>query len=125
MQTSNAATSYPAIVGTVLRARRDLQDVSAAAMADAAGFATRSGWTRVESGETTPTANHIRMAARRLGCQPWEIVRDADAMAARLEAAGVVVLGGQIDDGQKLLHGPALLALAAFLAQAQSPEEPT
>lgn len=113
-------TSYPAIVGAAIRSRRARQDVSLEAMAKHVGM-TRSGWSRVESGSTTITATHLRRVACRLGCEPGNLVQDADAMATRLLAAGVVVLDSNNQAEGEVAVGNALLAIAGFLRSGSAP----
>jgi transcriptional regulator with XRE-family HTH domain len=83
------ATFYGQIVGQVIRGRRELQGITLAAMSQSMDLSP-SGWSRVETGDTAMSITQLRRAARRLGMQPSEIVRQADLLVSQLEG-GVVV----------------------------------
>lgn len=117
----NQATSYTQILGHVIRGYRELQGISLDAMAAQMGFQTRSGWSRVESGDTTITASQLRRVARQLGRHTWTLVKDADAMAEKLSVAGVVVHDeNPRDKAVWLLGGAAILALVTGAAVASA-----
>jgi len=111
--------SYGQIVGQVMRGRREMQGVTLATMAQSVALATPSGWSRVETGDTAMTLIHLRKAARKLGMEPAAIVRQADVIAAQLEASGVVIQDEKPKNiGKWLLGGAGLLALVAAGAAA-------
>lgn len=115
------ATSYPQILGQVIRGYRELQGVSLEMMATAMGFQSRSGWSRVESGDTTMNASQIRKAARYLNRQPWTVLKDTDNLAMQLEAAGIEVHDEKPKDHASwFLGGAAILAVVAGAAAAAS-----
>jgi transcriptional regulator with XRE-family HTH domain len=112
MQTQE--TFYGQIVGQVLRGRREMQQMNLLTMAQNMSLVTPSGWSRVETGDTAITLAQLRKAARTLGMQPAEIVRQADVIAAQLEASGVMVYDERRKNvGKWLLGGAGILALVA------------
>jgi transcriptional regulator with XRE-family HTH domain len=116
-----AATSYMQIVGQVVRGRREMQGIALLSMAEAADLATVSGWSRVETGDTTMTLAQLRKAARLLNMDPWVLVQQADTIAAQLEASGMTVHDEKPKNvGKWLLGGAALLAVVAGAAAAAS-----
>jgi len=113
----NQASSYAQLLGHVIRGYRELGGISLETMATEMGFQTRSGWSRVESGETTISASQLRRAARYLGRETWTLVKDADNLARQLEAAGVDVHDQKVNDKAGwLLGGAAILAVVAGAA---------
>ena len=111
------ATSYPQIVGQVVRGQRELQDIKLLAMAENAGMKSESGWSRVETGDTTMTVSQLRKAAVRLGKDPWQIIKEADHIAAGLTDAGVKVHDDKPKGlGKWLLGGAAILTVLAGAA---------
>lgn len=120
------ATSYPQIVGQVIRGRREIQGLSLIIMAEAADLSSASGWSRVETGDTTMTLAQLRKAAKKLNMHPWGIVQQADLIADQLEQSGVIVHDDKPKNaGKYLVGGAALLALvagaAAVAAKASKP----
>jgi transcriptional regulator with XRE-family HTH domain len=113
------AVSYAQILGHVIRGHRELRGIALEAMATEMGFQTRSGWSRVESGDTTITAPLLRKAARHLGLRPWSVVRDADNLAEQLTKSGVTVLDDKPKDKTPwVIGGAAILAVVAGAAGA-------
>jgi transcriptional regulator with XRE-family HTH domain len=107
-------TSYGQIVGQVIRGRREIQGINLLTMAESVALATPSGWSRVETGDTSMTLAQLRKAARKLGMEPAAIVRQADILATQLEASGVVVHDDKPKNlGKWLLGGAGILALVA------------
>ena len=106
-------TFYDQIVGQLIRGRRECSSLSLAEMADAAGFGSASGWSRVETGDTTMTMAHLRSAAIKLGVEPWVLVQQADSIASRLKDKGAFVLDHKPDASTKTLRGAGILALLA------------
>lgn len=81
---------YAQIVGNVVRSQRTLRGISLSAMAEQIGFSA-SGWSRIETGDTTMTVAHLRSAAKMLNLEPSAVIQSADTLAARFEAAGIPV----------------------------------
>ncbi|MET0793700.1 MAG: helix-turn-helix transcriptional regulator [Polyangiaceae bacterium] len=110
-------TFYGQVVGQVIRVRRELQGTSLATMATSLALASASGWSRVETGDTAITLAQLRKAAKTFGVEPWKMVREADHLAAQLEASGVVVHDDKPKNlGKWLLGGAGILALLAGVA---------
>jgi transcriptional regulator with XRE-family HTH domain len=107
-------TSYGQIVGQVIRGRREMQGINLLAMAESVALATPSGWSRVETGDTAMTLSQLRKAAKKLGVDPADVVREADVIAAQLETTGVMVHDEKPKNlGKVLLGGAGILALFA------------
>ena len=54
------ATTYPQLLGQVIRYRREKGGLVQSDIAHAAGLKSASGWSRVESGATTMTVVQLR-----------------------------------------------------------------
>ncbi len=78
-----ASLSYSAIVGRVIRMRRELKGISLQAMASALGKSA-AGWSRAETGVSEINIVSLRKAARVLGMNPFELLRAADELADEL-----------------------------------------
>jgi transcriptional regulator with XRE-family HTH domain len=124
------AVTYAQILGHVIRGSRELRGISLETMATDMGFSSRSGWSRVESGDTTITAAQLRRAARCLRRETWAVVQDADNLAAQLTASGTTVLDNKpMDDGKskksRVVGTAAVLALvASAVAVANRQQQP-
>lgn len=110
-QQSNFATTYPSIVGKVLadaRARHGMQQKD---MASAVGI-TPATWSRIESGQTSVTLEHLRSAAQAVGMLPSQILAVADQAEVEAQFRGVTVVKTksvpQLHPGWALLVGAAL-----------------
>lgn len=107
---------YAQVVGQVIRGARELQRVNLVTMATAAELSS-SGWSRIETGDTTMTLAHLRKASRRLGVQPWTLIRQADHIAVELARSGVSVHDDRPRNvGNILMGGAAILAIVAGAA---------
>lgn len=107
-------TFYGQLVGQVIRGCREMQGIKLLAMAQSLDLSSASGWSRVETGDTTMTLAQLRKAAKKLGMSPGAIVQRADAIAAQLELSGVVVRDDKPKDiGKRLLGGAGILAVVA------------
>lgn len=114
-----AETFYGQIVGQVIRGRRELQGCNVATMAESVQMASASGWSRVETGDTTITVSQLRKAARKLEMEPWELLHQADVISTQIESSGVTVHDEKPKNvGKWLLGGAAILALVAGAAAA-------
>lgn len=74
---STVRTTFPAVVGLVLAARRKAKPMTQAEMAEATQVTT-STWSRIETGETALTVEQLALAAEALGTRPSEILRAAE-----------------------------------------------
>jgi transcriptional regulator with XRE-family HTH domain len=113
-------TFYGQLVGQVIRGRREMQQLSLMTMAKSAALASPSGWSRIETGDTSMTLVQLRKAAHTLGMEPSDILRQADHLAGQLQASGVVVHDEKPKDIGRwlLLGGAGILALVAAGAAA-------
>ncbi len=123
MTAAAAETCYAEVVGHVVRGARELRRMDLATMATAVALSS-SGWSRVETGETTMTLAHLRRAAHTLGLEPWELVQRADRLSSDLRTRGVVVHDDKPRNLGKLFAGGAailaVLAGGAAIASATS-----
>jgi transcriptional regulator with XRE-family HTH domain len=105
------ATTYPSIVGGVLSNLRSQNGIQQKDMADAVGV-TQATWSRIESGQTNVTLDHLRSAAKTLNVQPSQILAFADKTEMEAQFRGVTVMGTKnelnIHPGLALIAGAAL-----------------
>lgn len=108
---SHFGTTYPAIVGKVLTDFRAQKGMAQKDMAQAVGV-TQANWSRIESGQTSVTLEHLRSAARALAVPPAQILAIADQTEFQASAQGVSIVEAK---GSSELHpGLVLLAGAAL-----------
>jgi transcriptional regulator with XRE-family HTH domain len=110
-QPSNLATTYPSIVGKVLTDLRSQRSMAQKDMAGAVGV-TQATWSRIESGQTSVTLEHLRSAARTMEMRPSDIIALADQTEMEAQFRGVSVMETktvpQLHPGLALLAGAAL-----------------
>lgn len=108
------ATTYPTVVGQVLRELRRTKDLQQAQLADTLAI-TQSAYSRIESGAAAPTVEQLALLAHALGVSPGEVLRRADEAAAYATDNGVQVLPtrstGPLVAGLLLIGGAAVGAL--------------
>ena len=71
-------THFRHAVGRALRMHREIRGIPLAEMAEKCGFASVSGWSRVETGSTTPTVEHVYAAAACMGIPANHILKVAE-----------------------------------------------
>lgn len=104
-----AYTTYGHCVAATLCHARRAQGVSRDAVAVSVGM-SGSGWSRVETGVTTPTSEHIARAAEALGLVPGHLVAQADELVKELRQRGIQVVGRHdVPEGVRFFAAPALL----------------
>ncbi len=86
--TTPIVTTYPAIVGACLAAKRKEQGLSQSELALSVGL-TVSTWSRIENGESALTIEQLALAAQRLNLPPSELLINADKKVAELEYRGI------------------------------------
>jgi transcriptional regulator with XRE-family HTH domain len=109
-RSSNLATTYPSIVGKVLTDFRSQRGMQQKDMAAAVGL-TQATWSRIESGQTSVTLEHLRSAAKTLEMSPSQILALADQTELEAQFSGVSVVetkSSDIHPGLVLLAGAAL-----------------
>lgn len=84
IRNAKGKVTYAAVVGRVIRLRRELQGISLDVMASKLGFDSSSAWSRTETGETSVNVTKLREAALILGVQPGLIIQAADELAKEL-----------------------------------------
>ncbi len=116
-QASNFATTYPSIVGKVLTDLRSQRGMQQKDMASAVGI-TQATWSRIESGQTSVTLEHLRSAAQTLGMLPSQLLDIADQSEREAQFRGVTVVEtksvAQLHPGLALLAGAALGIFVAY-----------
>jgi transcriptional regulator with XRE-family HTH domain len=112
------AATYPSLVGNVLAQMRGQQNLHQGELA-AAVSVTQATWSRIENGHTSITVEHLRLAARTLGCLPGEILTLADQAETMMQISGVEVVPTRDDTNLRsalILIGA--VALTAFVTAA-------
>lgn len=71
------AVSYAVVVGRAFRFLRESRGIQLGAVAQAAGVSV-SGWSRVETGDTTMTVQQLRVGADAIGARPTEVLEHAE-----------------------------------------------
>ena len=75
---------------------------------------TQATWSRIESGQTSITVEHLRLAADQLGHMPGEILSMADSTATMMQVKGVEVVPTR--DDEKLKSSLILIGAVALTA---------
>ena len=116
-QTPNFATTYPSIVGKVLTDVRGQRGMQQKDMASAVGI-TQATWSRIESGQTSVTLEHLRSAAQTFGMLPSQLLAIADQSELEAQFRGVTVVETksvpELHPGLALLAGAALGMFVAY-----------
>jgi transcriptional regulator with XRE-family HTH domain len=115
-------TSYPQLLGQVVRVRRKRAGVDQESFGKGLGM-SGSGWSRVESGDTTMTVAQLRQVARALGVTPSALLMEVDGLVASIAEKGMPL---QVLDEKPppkssawwLIGGAALAALVVALLAA-------
>lgn len=110
-QPSSFATTYPAIIGKIFTDLRAQQGMPQKDMAQAVGV-TQATWSRIESGQTSVTLEHLRAAAKSLGVPPAHILALADQTEMEASFRGVSIV--EANSHSELHPGLILLAGAAL-----------
>lgn len=85
------ATSYPSIVGGVLAKIRSQKGLRQEEMAQALGV-TQTTLSRMETGQSIISVEHLRLVAHHLGIAPSQILSYADYNEVSLQNQGVEVM---------------------------------
>lgn len=112
-------THYPAIVGGIIAQVRDRQGVRQEDLAKAMGI-TQTTLSRIETGQSNVSVEHLRLVAHHLGVRPNQILADADTNETLLLNQGMTVMltrGTQdIPPAAIFLAGAALAAVLILVA---------
>lgn len=119
---SVVVTSYPAILGAMLQAKRKALGLSQTDVATAAGVNT-STWSRIENGESAMTVEQLVSAAVVFESTPGRLLDDVQTRVQQLKEMGVEVTNTRsaVED---LLDGKGPMAIplvGAALAAALVP----
>lgn len=87
------ATTYGAIVGSILERERSALKLTQSDVADAVGIGT-STWSRIEKGESSLSVDQLKLAASKLGLKPGKILDKAEEAEITLESRGITVFPG-------------------------------
>ncbi len=117
------ATTYPIVIGKILQYLRNQRQIDQGALARAVGV-TQSTWSRVETGQSALTVDHLARAATVLKQKPEQILALVDQSVENLERQGIAVEykrpSEKLDTGLVLIAGAALaLLLAAILTKSK------
>lgn len=107
------ATTYGAVMGSVLAIRRKNLHMEQTQLAEQLGM-TQASWSRIESGITPITLDTLSQASAVLRVAPTQILQQADQAVARLSKQGVRVEYGSTKELLKV--GVPLIAAIALIA---------
>jgi transcriptional regulator with XRE-family HTH domain len=107
------ATTYPAVVGGVLTQIRNQKSLRQEDLARAVGV-TQTTWSRIETGQSNITVEHLRLAAGRLESEPNQILYYADKAVTELRTRGAKVMG--VHDDGNLKTAVAIIAAVTLAA---------
>jgi transcriptional regulator with XRE-family HTH domain len=111
-------TTYPAIVGGVLTQMRNQTSLRQEDVAKAIGV-TQTTWSRVETGQSSLTVEHLRMASYALGRTPDDVLNLAEQATANLQAQGIEIRSTRNEiDMTTAVAVIATVALVAMIAAA-------
>jgi transcriptional regulator with XRE-family HTH domain len=105
------ATTYAAVLGRVLVARREDHNWDQGDFARMLDL-SQSAWSRIERGEAILSFDQLIKAAENLKTPPSEIVAEVERIAARLRTEGIAVQTGRAIPSET--SGLALIAAAAL-----------
>lgn len=91
-----AVSTYPAMVGAVLAARRRELRLRQSSIASSVGLNV-STWSRIENGETALTIEQLAVAAEALGLPPSVLLRAVDTTVAANSKQGWVTTAKRAD----------------------------
>jgi transcriptional regulator with XRE-family HTH domain len=110
-QPSHFGTTYPAIVGKVMADLRAQKGMAQKDLAQAVGV-TQANWSRIESGQTSVTLEHLRSASKALAIPPAHLLGIADQTEMEASVQGVSIVDAKsapdLHPGLVLLAGAAL-----------------
>ncbi len=120
----NFGTTYPAIVGKVLTDLRTQRNMPQKDLAQAVGV-TQANWSRIESGQTSVTLEHLRSAAQALAIPPAQILVIADQTEVEASVQGVSIVEAkgalELHPGLVLLAGAALGIFVTYAIMKSKP----
>lgn len=111
-------TSYPQVLGQIVKTKRASKNWNQLQLAQRVGMDSASGWSRIESGDTTMTISQLCRVARELETSPGKLLSEVDSA---IEAMTQELPGLQIRDEKPkktpstlwLITGAALGGLVA------------
>lgn len=84
------AISYPALVGIVIRERRELAGKNQRAIAQALGVA-QTQYSRIESGHSTINIRQLNVIAAAVDSSPVDLIVRTEVLVVGLKLLGVVI----------------------------------
>lgn len=118
--TTPIVTTYPAIVGACLAAKRKEHGLSQSELALSVGL-TVSTWSRIENGESALTIEQLALAAQRLNLPPSELLINADKKVAELEYRGIETKRNRVSINEISASGAIPLVGSALFGIITSP----
>lgn len=107
------ATTYPDVLGAVLRHLRKTNGLEQQPVSEAAGV-TQSTWSRIERGDTAITVDQLARAASCLNTKPEKILILVDQSVKAIQKQGVKVEVKRKTEG--ISPGLILIGVAALAA---------
>jgi transcriptional regulator with XRE-family HTH domain len=112
-------TTYPAIVGGVLAQIRNQKNLRQDEVAGAVGV-TQATWSRIESGQSSITVEHLRLASGKLGHSPGQFLEFADQAEHNLRQSGAEIIHARSGDKERdvaiaIIASVTLLAVIAVI----------
>ena len=115
-----AMTTYPALVGAFLAAKRKELGLSQSALAESVGL-TVSTWSRIENGESALTIEQLKLAGDKLNVLPSQILKDVDEKIIELQNRGVETNPVRVSIDEIHASGTIPLVGAALFGLISSP----
>ncbi len=120
MKETVAITTYPALVGAFLAAKRKELGLSQSTLAASVGL-TVSTWSRIENGESALTIEQLKLAAHTLNVLPSQILKDVDDKIIELQNRGIETNSIRVSIDEIHASGAIPLVGAALFGLISSP----
>lgn len=101
---------YTALLGRILQHHRDIRRLNQSDVASVLRI-SQSAYSRIEQGDTTISVAQLRLIARQLGLAPWQVLQEADSLAARLGKQGV-----EVSDEKEVSPAAVMIGLGILAA---------
>ena len=83
-------TTYPAILGQIIRELRKAKGIDQAKIAEDMGI-NRSSWSQIENGNVMVNIHQLQKIGKNLGREAHQILQDADTIAKNMKERGCKV----------------------------------
>lgn len=112
-----AGTTYPVIIGNVIKQLRDQKGISQGEMAQVMGV-SQAAWSKLENGKATLSTSQVARAADHLGTSANVVMQYADMAVDNFKSEGMAVTYDNKDaenSGLMLLGAAAIGAIIALI----------